>query len=69
MCGLGVCGIWMSSSLRQGPLPRVLYMLELSEALLRDPMEERVAVVQSGGDKGEDQLFGIRQRECGAERF
>ena len=51
----------------QDPSSAVLNVLELLDAFVEDPDEECIAVVQPGGDKGVDQLFGIRQSECGAE--
>ena len=51
----------------QDPSSAVLYVLELPDAFVRDPDEECIAVVQPGGDKGVDQLFGVGQSECGAE--
>ena len=51
----------------QDPSSAVLNVLELLDAFVRDPDEECIAVVQPGGDKGVDQLFGVRQSECGAE--
>ena len=44
-----------------------LNVLQLLEAFVRDPEEERIAVVQLGGDKGEDKLFHICKSECGTE--
>ena len=51
----------------QDPGSAVLNVLQLLNALARNPDEECVAVVQPGGDKGMNQFFSIRQRECGAE--
>ena len=48
----------------QDPSSAVLDVLELLDAFVRDP-DECIAVVQPGGDKGVDQLFGVRQCECG----
>ena len=42
----------------QDPSSAVLDVLELLDAFVRDPDEECIAVVQPGGDKGVDQLFG-----------
>ena len=39
----------------QDPGSAVLYVLELFEALARDPDEECVAIVQPGGDEGMDE--------------
>ena len=36
----------------QDPGSTVLYVLELLDALVRDPDEECIAVIQPGGDKG-----------------
>ena len=51
----------MCSCLRthQDPSCRVLDVLEPLQALARDPDEKCVPVVQSGGDKGMDQFFGV----------
>ena len=51
----------------QDPGSAVLYVLELFEALARDPDEECVAIVQPGGDEGVDKFFGVGNGECGAE--
>lgn len=51
----------------QDPSSGVLNVLELLQVAARDPDEECVAIVQSGGDKGMDQLLGIREGESGAE--
>ena len=37
----------------------VLDVLELVNALARDPDEERITIVQPGGDKGVYQFFSI----------
>ena len=47
----------------QDPGSAVLNVLELSEALARDPDEECVAIVQPGGDKGVDEFFGVGNGE------
>ena len=39
----------------QDPGSAVLYVLELLDALARDPDEECIAVIQPGGDKGVDE--------------
>ncbi|XP_068160690.1 nucleoporin p58/p45-like [Antennarius striatus] len=52
---------------RRDPSSAVLYVLELVNALARDPDEERITIIQPGGDKGVYQFFSIGQRECGAE--
>ncbi|MCJ8731154.1 hypothetical protein PDJAM_G00196280 [Pangasius djambal] len=41
------------------PSSTILYVLEFLDALARDPDEKRVAVVQSGGDKGVDEFLSI----------
>lgn len=43
----------------QDPSSAGLYVLELLNALARDPNEECIAIVQPGGDEGVDQLFCI----------
>uniref|UniRef100_A0A3P9AFE1 Pulmonary surfactant-associated protein B n=1 Tax=Esox lucius TaxID=8010 RepID=A0A3P9AFE1_ESOLU len=45
----------------------ILDVLQSLKAPARDPDEECVAVVKSGGDKGMDQLLCIRKREKGAK--
>ncbi|XP_049431857.1 protein starmaker-like [Epinephelus fuscoguttatus] len=47
----------------QDPSSVVLDVLELLNALARDPDEECIAIFQPGGDKGVDQLFCICQTE------
>jgi hypothetical protein len=47
----------------QDPGSAVLYVLELLDALARDP-DECIAVIQPGGDKGVDELLRICQGEC-----
>ena len=49
----------------QDPSGAVLDVLELLDAFFRDPDEESIAVVQPGGDRGVDKLFGVRQSQCG----
>jgi hypothetical protein len=44
-----------------------LYVLELLDALARDPVEECIAEIQPGGDKGMDELLCICQGECRPE--
>ena len=39
----------------QDPGSAVVYVLELLDALARDPDEECIAVIQPGGDKGVDE--------------
>ena len=51
----------------QDPGSAILDILELFEALARDPDEKCVAVVQPGGDKGVDEFFGVLTGESGAE--
>ena len=43
----------------QDPGSIVLNVLELLDAPAKDPCEERIAVVQSGGDKGMDKFLRI----------
>ena len=43
----------------QDPSCRVLDVLEPLQALTRDPDENCITIVQSGGDKGMDELFCI----------
>ena len=43
----------------QDPGSTVLYVLELLDALARDPDEECIAVIQPGGDKGVDEPLFI----------
>ena len=43
----------------QDPGSAVLNILELFEALARDPDEKCVAVIQPGGDGGMDEFFGV----------
>lgn len=43
----------------QDPNTAVLNVLQFLKAFVRDPNEKRIAVVQSGGDKGMDKLFCI----------
>ena len=45
----------------QDPGSTVLYVLELLDALARDPDEESITVVHPGGDKGMDELLCICQ--------
>lgn len=45
----------------QDPSSAVLDLLELLNALARDPDEEQDVMVQPGGDKGVEQLFCICQ--------
>ena len=49
------------------PSGTVLYVLELLKAPAMSPDEESVAVIESWGDEGMDQLFSIWQGECGTE--
>lgn len=56
--------LFILSYSRQDPSSTVL-VLELRDALARDPEAKRIAVIQSGGDKVVDKLLGIRQGECG----
>ncbi|XP_053181430.1 LOW QUALITY PROTEIN: P2X purinoceptor 4-like [Scomber japonicus] len=58
---LEVCG--GSSMEALDPSSAVLDILELLNALARDPDEECVAVVQPGGDKGVDQFFCVCEGE------
>ena len=51
--------VLMFAHSHQDPRCRVLNVLEPLQALARDPDEKCITVVQSGGDKGMDQLFGI----------
>ncbi len=41
----------------------VLYILELLDALVGNPNEQSITVVQSGGDKGVDEFFCIMYGE------
>ena len=50
----------------QDPGSAVLYVLELLDALARDP-DECIAVIQPGGDKGVDELLCICLGECRPE--
>jgi len=43
----------------QDPSCRVLDVLEPLQALTRDPDEKCITIVQSGEDKGMDELFSI----------
>ncbi len=43
----------------QDPSSTVLNVLQLLEAFATDPNEERITIVQPGGDKGVDKLFCI----------
>lgn len=52
---------------RQDPGSTVLNMLKLLKTSARDPDEERITVVQPGGDKGVDQLLSIAEGKGGAE--
>ncbi|XP_038160711.1 GDNF family receptor alpha-2-like, partial [Cyprinodon tularosa] len=49
------------------PSCRVLNVLKPLQTLFRDPNEKCVAIVQSGGDKGMDQLLGVWEGENGTE--
>ena len=51
----------------QDPGSTVLYVLELLDALARDPDEECIAVIRPGGDKGVDELLCICLGECRPE--
>ena len=51
----------------QDPGSTVLHVLQSLDALARDPDEECITVVQSGGDKGVDELLCICQGECWTE--
>lgn len=42
-------------------------VLELRDALTRDPEAKCIEVIQSGGDKVVGKLLGIRRGECGTE--
>lgn len=52
---------------QQDPSGAVLDVLQFLKAFLRDPGEERIAIVQPGGDKSVDKLFRICRSECGTE--
>ena len=43
----------------QDPRSAVLNILQSLKTRIRDPDEKCITIVQSGGDKGVDQLFGI----------
>ncbi len=47
----------------QDPSSTVLNVLQLLEAFARDADEERITIVQPGGDKGVDKLFCISKSE------
>ncbi len=47
----------------QDPSSTVLNVLQLLEAFARDPDEERITIVQPGGDKGVDKPFCISKSE------
>ena len=51
----------------QDPGSAVLYVLDLLDALARDPDEECIAVIRPGGDKGVDELLCICLGECRPE--
>ena len=51
----------------QDPGSAVLYVLELLDALARDPDEECIAVIRPGGDKGVDEPLCICLGECRPE--
>ena len=58
--------VLMLAHSHQDPSCRVLYVLKPLQALARDPDEECVTVVQSGGDKGMNLFFrSLRGREWG----
>ena len=51
----------------QDPGSTVLDVLQSLDVLARDPNEECITVVQSGGDEGVDELLCICQDECWTE--
>ena len=51
--------VLMFAHSHQDPSCRVLDVLEPLQALARDPDEKCITIVQSGGDKGMDELFSI----------
>lgn len=51
----------------QDPSGRVLDVLKPLQTLSRDPNEKCITVVQSGGDKGMNQFFGIWEGKNGME--
>ena len=53
------CDVIKFSHSHQDPGSTVLDVLQLLNALARDPSEESIAVVQSRGDKGMDELLCI----------
>ena len=61
------CDVLKFAHPHQDPGCAILDVLQSLQALARDPNEEGIAVVKSGGDKGMDQLLCIRKREEGAE--
>ena len=53
------CDVVVLSHSHQDPRSTVLNVLQLLDVLVGDPDERCIAVVQPGGDKGVDKLFGI----------
>ncbi len=62
-CENNECDVFIFLHPHQDPGSAVSYILELLEALARDPDEKCIAVIQPGGDKGVDKLFCVGKTE------